>query len=81
MTDFSKIRTIEELDFQTQRMQRRAGIQRERINGHIDYIVREWHYLTEAVNQVLTPVRNTINKYRHTFNVIGRIIRAFLPRR
>ncbi len=81
MTDFSKIKTIDELAYQTERMERRASIQRERLDGHADYIVREWQHLTAAVDAVVTPLRDKANEYRSTFRVVRRIAKAFLPDR
>ncbi len=76
MTDLSKIRTIDELDYQTQRLQRRADIQRQRLNGHADYVIRQYNYVTGAINAVVQPLRSAFNEYRTVFRVIARIARA-----
>lgn len=81
MTDFSKIQTIDDLEFQTERLERRAAIQRERISGHVDFVVRQYEYITGLVNNTIAPIRNTFNEYRTTIRVASRIIRAFIPKK
>lgn len=81
MTDFSKIKTIDELDFQTRRMERRASIQRERIDGHVDFCVREYHHIVNTIDAVVAPIRNTIGEYRRTLRVIIRIVRALFGKK
>ncbi len=81
MTDFSKIKTIDELSYQTERMERRAGIYRERLDGHVDYITREWQHMKDAVDAVVAPLRNKAGEYRNTLRLIRRIVKAFIPDR
>jgi len=81
MTDYSKIKTIDELEYHIERLDRRAAIQRKRIEGHVDFVVRQYHYAINTIDAVLTPLRNTINEYRQTIRVVSRIVRAFLPKR
>lgn len=81
MTDYSKIKTLDELEYQTHRLQRRADIQRKALEGHAEYVAREYHHLVSTVDAIVSPVRKTINEYRTTINVIGRVIRAFIPKR
>ncbi|MBQ7631823.1 MAG: hypothetical protein IJS82_03570 [Paludibacteraceae bacterium] len=81
MTDYSKIKTLEELEYQTHRLQRRADIQRKTLEGHADYVEREYNHLVSTVDAIISPVRKTFNEYRTTLNVISRVIRAFIPKR
>jgi len=81
MTDFSKIKTMDELEFQTNRMQRRATIQREKVEGHVEFVARQYHQIVGAIDAVVAPVRKTINEYRTTIRVVSRIAKAFLPKK
>ncbi len=76
MTDFSKIKTIDELDYQTTRLQRRADIQRERLNGHVDFVVRQYNYLVSSIDSIVTPIRNKVNEYRGVANVLFRLAKS-----
>ena len=81
MTDFSKIQTIDELEAQIERMERRALIQRERIEGHFGFVLHQYNAIVGTIHSTLAPIRNTVNEYRTTIRVVSRIIRAFMPRR
>ena len=81
MTDYSRIKTLDELEYQTKRLERRAQIQRKALEGHVDYVVREYNHLVATVDAIVSPVRKAYNEYRTTFNVLRRIIKAFIPKR
>ena len=81
MTDLSKLRTIDELDMQVERMERRADIQREKINVHVDFVLRQYNFVVGTIHHTVAPIRKAINEYRTTFRVASRIIRAFMPRK
>ena len=81
MTDYSRIKTLDELEYQTKRLERREQIQRQQLQGHVDYVVREYNHLVATVDAVVAPVRKAYNDYRTTFNVLRRIIKAFIPKR
>ncbi len=71
MTDFSQIHNLQELEYQTDRMQRRADIQWERIDGHITFVKKEMDLVERTVKGIVTPLYNTFQKYRHTFDLIA----------
>ncbi|MBR1877374.1 MAG: hypothetical protein IJ814_00050 [Paludibacteraceae bacterium] len=81
MTDYSKIKTIDELDFQVQRIERREQIQRERLQGHVDFVVRQYNYLLTTIENVLIPIRNKINEYKNAISVVARIGKAIFGRK
>ena len=81
MTDFSKIKTLDELDYQTERLERRASIQRERLDGHVGFVVRQYHYIVSSVDAVIAPIREKYNEYRSAINVFARIVRVFFPKK
>ncbi len=80
MIDFSKIKTIEELDNQTRRMQRRADIQRNRLEKHVDFVIGEYNHVIHTIDAMVAPVRAKFNEYRETAKVVSRIIRAVFGR-
>jgi len=81
MTDYSKIKTIDELEFHTQRIERREQIQRERLQGHVDYVVRQYNYMVAAVENVVKPIRDKVNEYRNAISVAARIGKALFGRK
>lgn len=81
MTDLSKIQTIDELEYQTERLSRRAAIQRERLQGHVDFVVHQYNSIVGMIETTIQPIRRTINEYRTTIRVASRIIRAFMPKK
>ena len=81
MTDLSKIKTLDELEYQTERLERRADIQRAAIKGHVDFVVHEYNYVLHTIDSVVAPVRKAYNEYRQTFNVLRRIVKAFIPKK
>lgn len=81
MTDYSKIKTIDELEFQTQRIERRELIQREKLQGHVDFVVRQYNYVLSTIDNIVTPIRQKINEYRGVFTVIARVTKALFGRK
>ena len=81
MTDFSKIQTIDELDFQTQRMERRAQIQRGNIEAHVNFVVGQYNLVVSTIDATVAPIRKAFNEYRTAFRVGAKLIKAFCPRK
>lgn len=80
MTDYSKIKTIDELEFQIQRIERREEIQRNKLMGYVDFVVRQYHNVINAVDNMLIPLRNKITEYRNAISVVFRIGKAIFGR-
>lgn len=81
MTDFSKIQTIDELEYQTQRMERKAEIQYENIHAHVNFVVGQYTMIANAIDATVAPLRKAWNEYRTAFRVGARIVKAFMPRK
>ena len=81
MIDYSKIKTIDELEAQIQRIERREEIQRERLMGYVEFVVRQYNNLVYAINNMVTPLRNKIIEYRNAIGVVFRIGKALFGRK
>ena len=57
MTDFSQIKTLDQLEYQTQRLQRRADLQRRQLRGHFDFVIRGYRTLSFLTRVIRTFVR------------------------
>lgn len=74
MTDFSKIKDLKELAYQTDRMQRRADIQKEQIERDIEVMENEVRGMISAVENAVEPVRATIMSYTQTAQTVWKIL-------
>ena len=81
MTDYSKIKTIDELEFQIQRIERREEIQRGKLMGYVDFVVRQYNNVVYTIDNMITPLRNKITEYRNAFSVMFRIGKALFGRK
>ena len=74
MTDFSKIKDLKELAYQTDRMQRRADIQKEQIERDIEVMEHEVRGMITAIENAVEPVRATIMSYTQTAQTVWKIL-------
>lgn len=74
MTDFSKIKDLKELAYQTDRMQRRADIQKEQIEHDVEVMENEVRGMITAVENAVEPVRATIMSYTQTAQTVWKIL-------
>lgn len=70
MTDFSNIRTLRELEYQTERMQRRSDIQWERIEGHISFAKAEIDLLVRSFRAIYHPIRDALTGRWQTVRMV-----------
>ncbi len=75
MTDFSKIKNIDELEYQIDRMQRRANIQKEHVDRHVNLIETNIKNFVSFINSIVKPIRVGLNKYINISRTIWEIIR------
>lgn len=73
MTDFSRIKTIDELDYQTERYERRAEIQWERIDKNIQWIAHQIKLVIQVAEAFYSPIQSLSKKYGQWVNLIWQV--------
>ena len=69
-----KIKDLKELAYQTDRMQRRADIQKEQIERDVEVMENEVRGMITAVENAVEPVRATIMSYTQTAQTVWKIL-------
>ena len=77
MTDYSKIKSIDELDSHVERLQRKEAAQRGKLKGHADYVARQYRFVVNTCKSILNPVRDSVNEYVQAGKLIYKLYMIF----
>lgn len=77
MTDYSKIKSIDELDAHIERLQRKEAAQRGKLKGHVDYVARQYRLVVNTVHSLLHPVCDSVNEYVQAGKLIYKLYMMF----
>lgn len=75
MTDFSRLKTIDELDYQTERFERRAEIQWGRLDQRIQWIAHQIKMVTQVAETFYSPIQSLSKKYGKGVNLIWLVVK------
>jgi|GEM_PF-3559098 hypothetical protein len=80
MTDFSKLQTIEEVEHQIDRMQRRASIQQEQLDGYVKTVIGIAQTVKTVAETIYKPFGNAVSKHSQTIKTVWNIASGLIKR-
>ena len=80
MTDFSRLQTIEEVEHQIDRMQRRASIQQEKLDTYVRTVIQMVQTAKSIAEAVYTPFSNAFRQHSQTLKTVWDIVGTIFKR-